>query len=115
MITTVNEQIQIKQEPTIDMLHELSIGVHRLGYKYLTVAIPCFSLNDTQSLTKELYPYVADCFGCTDWHSVERSIRAVILDAWAHRDPAVWDQYFPHRSKAPSNKQFIAVLAELLK
>lgn len=114
MTTTAETQIPALREPTIAMLHELGIGTHRLGYKYLAVAVPCYSIDDTQSLTKEIYPCIAHCFGCTDWHSVERSIRTVILTAWEHRNPDVWDRYFPNQMKLPSNKLFIAVLAERL-
>lgn len=115
MITTKEDQIFALRNPTIAMLHELNISIHRLGYKSLSIAVPCYAVDDMQSLTKETYPYVAHCFGCTDWHSVERSIRTVILTAWDHRDPEIWNQYFPNQIKAPSNKQFIAVLAERLK
>lgn len=112
MISTAEDQILALRDPTITMLHELGISIHRLGYKYLTIAVPCYLIDDTQSLTKEVYPYVANHFGCTDWHSVERSIRTVILTAWEHGDPGVWEQYFLNQKKPPSNKQFIAVLAE---
>jgi len=115
MITAPETQTAQLQARTIAMLHELSLGVHRLGYKYLTVAVPRYYLDDSQSLSKELYPYVAEVFGCTDWHSVERSIRAVILDARKAGNEAVWAQYFPGSRKPPSNKAFLAVLAERLR
>ena len=111
MITTAEDQILALHEPTITMLHELGISICRLGYKYLTVAVPCYSVDDIQSLTKEMYPYVAAHFGYHNWRSVERSIRCVILDAWERRDPDVWDRYFPDQKKVPTNKQFIATLA----
>lgn len=106
---------QSHQAQTVAMLHELSFPVHRCGYKQLTVAIPYFYQDDTQSLTKDLYPYVAQQYGHPDWHAVESSIRDVILDAWETRDPAAWDKYFPNLTKAPSNKLFIATLAEHLR
>jgi len=115
MTTTAEHLLHALRTPTVAMLRELGISTHRLGYRYLTVAIPCYAADDTQSLTKELYPYVAHCFGHTDWHSIERSIRTVILAAWEQRDPVTWARYFPNQSKAPSNKQFIATLAEQLK
>lgn len=115
MIITPEDQNHALFEPTASMLHELQVGVHRLGYRQLNIAIPCFALDDSQSLTKELYPYVAGCFGYADWHPVEHSIRTAILDAWARRDTGVWEKYFPNQKKPPSNKQFIAVLAERLK
>lgn len=115
MIVTPEEQINLLYEPTINMLHDLQIGVHRLGYKQLAIAIPCFALDDRQGLTKELYPYVASLYGYTDWHPVEHSIRGVILDAWERRNPEVWMTYFSDVKKPPSNKLFIATLAEQLK
>jgi len=38
----------------------------------------------------------------------------VIVEAWARRDVSVWAQYFPDQEKAPTNKRFLAVLAEKL-
>lgn len=114
MIATVETQIIALRNSTTAMLRELGICSHRLGYKYLSVAVPCYRLDDSQSLTKEIYPYVAHCFGCSDWYSVERSVRTSILAAWDLRDPTIWQQYFPGLKKPPSNKHFIAVLAEQL-
>ena len=115
MISIADETMLELQDSTITMLHELRIGIHRLGYKCLTIAVPCFAEDDTQSLSKELYPYVAECLGHTEWYAVERAIRMVILDAWNKRDPAVWEQYFPEQKKVPTNKQFLAVLAEKMR
>jgi len=101
-------------ERTYHMLHEIGIPIHRLGYNHTAIAVIRFSQGDMQSLTKELYPYVAAYFGYADWHAVENSIRAVIADAWKNRDPEVWRQYFLQDCKAPSNKRFIATLAQRL-
>lgn len=101
-------------EPTIHMLHELNIPIHRLGYKQLHLAIPRYAQDDTQSFTKELYPYVAAHWGHSNWQTVEHTIRMAILYAWEHRDPQVWEQYFPNSTRPPSNKQFIVTLAERL-
>lgn len=115
MIPTVDEQTKPLEDATIIMLHELQISIRRLGYKCLTVAVPCYARNDTQSLSKELYPYVAGQLPYAQCHSVERAIRTAVLDAWTQRDPAVWERYFPRQTKVPTNKQFIAVLAERLR
>lgn len=115
MTTTAEEWIRMLRDPTIHLLHHLGISTHRNGYKCLTVVIPCYAMDPGQSLTKEIYPYAAACFGCADWHSVERSIRSAIQDAWERRDPEIWAQYFTNQKKVPSNKQFIAVLAEKLR
>lgn len=97
------------------LLHELEFPVYRCGYDHLILAINRHAEGDLYSYTKELYPYVAKHFGYNDWHAVEHSIRSVIADTWEIRDPQVWERYFPRCTKAPSNKQFIATLAELLK
>lgn len=96
------------------MLRELNIPVHRIVYKQLHVAIPCYHQDDTRSLAKDLYPHIAEQFGHTTSQAVEHSIREAIHCGWGNRDPEIWEHYFPRPAKAPSNKQFIAVLAERL-
>lgn len=115
MIATYEEQIHNLQDITGRILHELHFGAHRLGYKHLLLLIPCYALDSNQSLTKELYPYAADYFGHSSWQPVEHAVRVAILDAWERRAPEVWEKYFPGMKKAPSNKQFIATIAEQLK
>lgn len=109
------EQIDLQRENICGLLHELQIGIHRIGYRHLVILIPCYALDVDQSLTKELYPYVAGHFGCSSWQPVEHAVRIAIQDAWERRDVAVWEKYFPGMKKPPSNKQFIATLAERLK
>ena len=102
-------------EATHQMLTDLNISVHRRGYQQLCVGIPRFALDNTQSLTKELYPYIASRFGNSDWQAVEHSIRLVLLEAWDSGNREVWEDYFPYCHRPPTNKQFIATLAERLK
>ena len=99
---------------THEMLHALNVPIHRLGYRHLTVAIVRFSQGDMHSLTKELYPYLASYFGYKSWHAVENSIRGAIIDAWNNGDTDVWRQYFSYAKKPPTNKCFLATLAERL-
>jgi len=115
MVTTFEDQIFALREVTSRILHVLRFGVHRLGYKQLLLLIPCYALDNTQSLSKELYPYAADYFGYSSWQPVEHAVRVAILDAWERRDPEVWDTFFPGMKKPPSNKQFIATIAEQIK
>lgn len=100
------------QDQTIYLLMELGVPAHRIGYKLLCLAIPLFAENDTQTLSKELYPVVAAEVGYCDWRAAEHSIRDVIVTAWNQRNPAVWAKYFPDCRRPPSNKQFIATLAQ---
>lgn len=115
METQTTNTFPALQKQAADMLHELGFPIHRLGYKQLCIAIPRFAMDDTQSLTKDLYPYLATYFAYSDWRAAESAIRDVIVAVWADRDPAVWGKYFPNLKKPPSNKQFIATLAERLK
>ena len=96
------------------LLHLLGCPVHRIGFRQLCVAIPLFAKGEVSSVCKELYPLIARTMGCSDWRAVERSIRCEILDGWKNGDPKMWDRFFPGRSKAPSNKEFICTMAELL-
>ena len=112
---TTPPEISITEFMSIrNTLRILGIPVHRKGYRQLTIAIACFAKDDTQSVTKELYPAVAQIAGIQDWRLVERDIRTVIQYAWANRDSSVWDIYFPGICKAPSNKIFISTLSDLL-
>lgn len=115
METSSTHTTPTAQELTSMMLHELGIAIHRHGYNQLQVAIPHFAQDVTQSLTKDLYPYVGEQLGGFDRRAVERSIRCVIIDSWLRRNPDTWNKYFPEATKSPSNKQFIATLAERIK
>ena len=105
-----NQRIRVRS-----MLRELNFAVHRTGYRHLITAIIRYTQDDGQSLSKELYPYVARSFGYSDWRAVEHSIRTSICHGWSNRNPVIWNYYFPGLRRAPTNKQFIATLAEMLK
>ena len=102
-------------EQTAQMLHTLRFPAHRLGYQQLCLAIPHYRENPLQSITKELYPWIAMQFDHITPQAVEHTIRDVIHYAWRHCDPEVWAVYFPGSGRPPTNKQFIATLAERLK
>ena len=101
-----------KEDTAADLLHRLNFPTHLDGYQQLCAGIPLFAADPAQRLTKELYPAIAACCGNKDYRVVEHSIRSVIKIAWKNRDPAVWEQYFPGMEECPSNKVFIARLAE---
>ena len=97
------------------ILHRLGFQIRLDGYRRLCAAIAAFAENPDMRMSKELYPLVARQMAVEDPRTVERSIRSSITDAWLHRDPAVWNQYFPQQKDSPSNKEFIARLAEELR
>ena len=103
------------EEQTAAVLRELGIPVHRIGFTLLCTAVPYYRADVTRSLSKEVYPYAAERFGCRDPQAVEQAIRAVIQSAFLTGDRAAWERYFPRIRKAPSNKRFIASIAQVLK
>ena len=94
------------------LLHRLNFPAHLDGYQQLCIGIPLFSADPAQRLIKELYPVIAEQCGSKDHRVVEHSIRSAIKAAWKNRDVAAWAQYFPGMETCPSNKVFIARLAE---
>lgn len=114
MNTTNPQTILTAQEQTCQMLHELGIPVRLHGYRQLRIGIPHFASDSSQALAKELYPYICDELGFTNKYAVERCIRCAIAYAWKQRDPEVWIKYFPKLQNRPTNKEFIATLAERL-
>ena len=102
------------QEQTRKMLHALYFPPYRCGYKQLCLAIPYCHEKHTLNLSKDLYPWLAKQFDHVTPQAVEHAIREIIRHAWEHGDQKVWQEYFPGAVKPPSNKQFIATLAERL-
>ena len=102
-------------EQVLFILRQLNMPVYLSGYRCLCAAIPVFAQDISQSMCNELYPAVAQALGYMDWRAVEFAVRRTILAAWEHRDPQIWEEYFPGFTKAPTNKQFIAILAQRIK
>ena len=104
-----------QEEQVVQMLRELGVPIHRLGYQQLCIAIPYFRTDSTKTLSKDVYPYVARKSGNISPLAVEHSVREVIHAAYECSNAQVWEKYFPGIQNVPSNKQFIATLAERLK
>lgn len=111
MTITTNKRQATK---TTHILMELSVPPHRIGYLQLTLAIPLFKKDKQQSMATDLYPTIAAHLGYPDWRAVEHAIRDVIVYAWEHRNQKTWDKYFPNCTEIPSNKRFIATIAEYI-
>lgn len=86
----------------------------RNGFYMLLAGVPLFAQDRNQSMTKELYTNIAILCNRDSWQQVESTIRDSKLQAWKHRDPAVWAQYFPDATQCPSNTDFITKLADIL-
>ena len=97
------------------ILFELGIPAHKVGYRYLLNAVPQFAANNQQMLCAELYPCIAEQLNCTDGRAVEHAIRTTIRYAWKKGSQTAWAKYFPSCKRPPTNKRFIATIAEYLK
>lgn len=100
-----------------NLLLSLGVPTKLRGYACLREALLVAMRDPGQSVTKELYPAVAEICGGNAFQ-VERSIRSAIHTAWDRRDERVWRLYFqpgPDGSvPRPTNAAFISRLADRL-
>lgn len=99
------------------VLLRLGIPTKLRGYSYLREAVLLMADDPNQSITKELYPAVADIFDANAVQ-IERSIRSAVHTAWERRDEQLWRMYFSPDETGliprPTNAAFISRLADLL-
>jgi two-component system response regulator (stage 0 sporulation protein A) len=97
------------------MLMELNVPAKRRGFTYLEKCIRQYLKNPGQSLTKGIYPNVAQVHD-TKPEAVERAIRQAVHESWENRNDSIWRMYFnPGREgkiPRPTNAEFISRLAE---
>ena len=96
------------------LLLALGVPAKLRGFSCLRESILQMEKNPNQSITKELYPEVAQrC--CCETANVERNIRNAIDAAWSRRDDRLWRLYFAADESGsiprPSNGAFIIRLA----
>lgn len=103
---------------TGELLLSLGFATKHRGYTYLLEAIVWEAQTPGQSVTKHIYPAIADKFNCPQ-ANVEHAIRTAIQSAWAKRDDAVWQQYFHAEPDGtiprPTNAAFISRIARELR
>ena len=88
-------QMPVTNEDKVEnFLRYLGFYPHLSGYKMLVTAISFMIQQPRISMTKELYPQVAEVWG-TDWKQAEHAIRNCIKNAYEHRNDWVWQMYFP--------------------
>lgn len=103
-----------------DIMHKFGVPAHIKGYHYLRSAILKSATNDTiiDSITKQLYPYVADEYNTTS-SRVERAIRHAIETAWDRGGASVIRSYFGCASDTykcrPTNSEFIALISDRIR
>lgn len=97
-----------------DLLTEMGIPDHLMGYRYSMVAIKLIIENPSRInyMTKELYPLVAEHVNSTHT-KVERAIRHGVEVAWDNRYDSNMTKLFGNTVNAnkgkPTNAHFLAV------
>lgn len=76
------------------LLSSFKIPCDKIGYDYLrTAVLGCLEFSNlTKSMTKNLYPYIAQKFN-TNVHHVERNIRNVIQKAYENNGLLMINEY----------------------
>ena len=103
-----------------NIIHEIGVPAHIKGYLYLREAI-MMVIDDLEllgSVTKELYPKIAERFDTTP-SRVERAIRHAIEVAWNRNDLDTIKSFFGYtidtEKGKPTNSEFIAIVADKLR
>ena len=108
------------EEEVTEFLHQIGIPAHIKGYLYLREAIMMVveEIDLLGSVTKVLYPGIAQRFGTTP-SRVERAIRHAIEVAWSRNNIDVIKKFFGYTIKTekgkPTNSEFIAMMADRLR
>ncbi len=108
------------EEKITNIIHRIGVPAHIKGYHYLRKGIMLCVENSSilKSVTKELYPAIAEYFKSTP-SRVERAIRHAIEVAWDRGDIEILNSYFGYtihngRGK-PTNSEFIAMISDKIK
>ena len=103
------------------VLHDLGVPTYFKGYAYLkdTIKVVTEDLSMLGSVTKSLYPKIAEKHGTTSL-IVEAAIRYIIQKTWKQGNPDEINKVFGYAvnlrdGKAPTNSFFIAKIAELVR
>ena len=113
--STVDLETQVTQ-----IIHQIGVPAHIKGYQYLREAIMmCVEDVDMlSSITKVLYPTIADKFQTTP-SRVERAIRHAIEVAWSRGRLETLDALFGYTVNTgkgkPTNSEFIALIADKIR
>ena len=103
-----------------ETIHKLGVPAHIKGYHYLRTAIlsAINSGNQISSITKTIYPAVADAYSTTA-SRVERAIRHAIEVAWERGNSEAICSFFGYSPSSckgkPTNFEFIALVTDKLR
>ena len=96
-------------------LRKLKLPYHLEGFDQICTAVALLLQTPNQTLSKHIYPTVAQVHRISDQRAVEHSIRGCIQAGWKEHDDAIWANYFPANPDGqipcPTNRQFLSALA----
>lgn len=100
------------------ILHELGVPSHIKGYNFIKEGISLIYYHPNLSITKELYPTIANKYSTTT-SNVERAIRHAIETSWTRANIDFLEEVFGYsididKAKA-TNREFIITLANKLR
>ena len=103
-----------------DIIHEIGVPAHIKGYQYLrsAIIIAVQDMDILNSITKQLYPTIAQMYGTTA-SRVERAIRHAIEVAWSRGRVETINDLFGYTVSAgkgkPTNSEFVALIADKIR
>ena len=105
---------------TSDLLREAGVPVHIKGYYYIREAVIMVvrDVDIIRSITKTVYPAIADKFNSTA-SRVERAIRHAIEIIWSRGDADTVKRVLclpaSYKASRPTNSEFIAIVADIIR
>ena len=116
-----NEQKTDELEAVVTrIIHEIGVPAHIKGYQYLrsAIVIAVGDMDILNSITKQLYPTIAQMYGTTA-SRVERAIRHAIEVAWSRGKIETINELFGYTISAgkgkPTNSEFVALIADKIR
>lgn len=103
-----------------NIIHEIGVPAHIKGYQYLrsAIIIAVGNMDILNSITKQLYPTIAEMYGTTA-SRVERAIRHAIEVAWNRGRVETINDLFGYTVSAgkgkPTNSEFVALIADKIR
>lgn len=119
-MNNIPTSITLPEEQILNLLHEFKIPPNILGYKYIGDALLFLFENDENaniSITRELYPAIAQKYNKTNPSQIERAIRHGIEHAFKNNSARL-RELFPTQTqlgKNATNSEFLYRILEYIK
>jgi len=111
---------ELLETTVTNIIHEIGVPAHIKGYQYLrsAIIIAVGDMDILNSITKQLYPTIAEMYGTTA-SRVERAIRHAIEVAWNRGRVETINDLFGYTVNAgkgkPTNSEFVALIADKIR